>query len=81
MKKPIENHFMAAKRIMRYLRDTTNVGILHRRDGKSSLEAFCDSVYVGITMTERVHEGARFLTMYFCYHFLINLVFDICSYS
>lgn len=33
MEKPTENHYMAAKTILRYLRGTTDMGTLYKREG------------------------------------------------
>lgn len=40
MERPTENYYMAAKRILRYLRGTTNMGVLYKREGKNHLEAY-----------------------------------------
>lgn len=47
MERPTENHYMAAKRILRYLRGTADMGILYKREGQNHLEAYCDSDYAG----------------------------------
>ncbi|GMP43115.1 hypothetical protein CsSME_00012610 [Camellia sinensis var. sinensis] len=47
MENPIEMHLKAAKRIFRYLKGTSNFGILYKRGEKQSFFGFTDSDYVG----------------------------------
>ncbi|CAL5403117.1 unnamed protein product [Camellia sinensis] len=47
MEHPTELHLLAAKRIFRYLKGTTDFGILYRKGEQSSLIGFTDSDYAG----------------------------------
>jgi hypothetical protein len=47
MEKPIEKHFAAVKRIIRYVVGTINLGCQCRRDEKCKLVVFCDSDLAG----------------------------------
>jgi hypothetical protein len=47
MEKPTENHLIAAKRILRYLKGTANLGILYERGVKQALQGWTDSDYAG----------------------------------
>ena len=47
MENPSEVHLLAAKRIFRYLKGTTDFGITYKTTGKSRLIGFSDSDYVG----------------------------------
>ncbi|XP_026378088.1 uncharacterized protein LOC113272477 [Papaver somniferum] len=46
--KPIENHFLTAKRILRYLKGTLGSGITLSSEDFSSLSAYCDSDWDGM---------------------------------
>lgn len=50
MKKPTEKHLVVAKRILKYLRGTTDLGICYKKDKGQQLKSYCDSDYVGILM-------------------------------
>lgn len=45
--KPIELHFQAVKRVLRYLNGTTNFGIFYNKGGSKSLIGYIDSNYAG----------------------------------
>ena len=47
MGQPTELHLQTAKRVLRYLRGTTNLGIFYKKGGNDKLVAFTDSDYVG----------------------------------
>jgi hypothetical protein len=47
MERPTEMHLAAAKRILRYLKGTMNLGILYKRDLNRSLQGWTDSDYAG----------------------------------
>ncbi|CAJ2658399.1 unnamed protein product [Trifolium pratense] len=47
MEKPKEAHLMAAKRVMRYLKGTLNLGILYKRGDDLKLQGWSDSDYAG----------------------------------
>jgi len=44
---PKESHFKAAKRILKYLKGTTNVGLWYPCDSNISLSGFSDSDHAG----------------------------------
>jgi len=44
---PIESHLTAIKRIFRYPKGTTNLGLLYRKSLDYKLVGFCDADYVG----------------------------------
>ena len=45
--KPTELHLQSAKRILRYLKGTTKLGIYYQKGGKGNLIAFANSDYTG----------------------------------
>nr|DAD41107.1 TPA_asm: hypothetical protein HUJ06_015430 [Nelumbo nucifera] len=47
MGQPTELHLQAAKRVLRYLKGTTNLGIFYKKGGNDKLVAFTDSDYAG----------------------------------
>ena len=47
MGQPTELHLQTAKRVLRYLRGTTNLGIFYKKGGNDKLVVFTDSDYVG----------------------------------
>ncbi|KAK2442007.1 putative mitochondrial protein [Trifolium repens] len=47
MERPTEDHLVAAKRILRYLKGTANLGILYERGVKQALQGWTDSDYAG----------------------------------
>ncbi|XP_058788342.1 uncharacterized mitochondrial protein AtMg00810-like [Vicia villosa] len=47
MEAPMTMHQQAVKRVLRYLRGTTELGLFYKREGEENLVAFCDSDYVG----------------------------------
>lgn len=63
MANPRLSHWLAAKRILRYLRGTVELGILYRRDESSRLRlmAFTDSDYAGDVDDRRSTSGFVFL--------------------
>src|SRR4051812_19000620 len=44
---PRESHLTAVKSILRYLKGTTNVGLVYRRSKEYNLVGFCDAEYAG----------------------------------
>ncbi|KAG7557256.1 Reverse transcriptase RNA-dependent DNA polymerase [Arabidopsis suecica] len=63
MASPRVSHWVAAKRILRYLKGTMELGILYRRGGSSSpnLMVFTDSDYAGDLDDRRSTTGCVFL--------------------
>ena len=47
MSKPYSNHLAAAKRLLRYIKGTSEYGLIYKRDEDSKLVGFCDSDYAG----------------------------------
>ncbi|RDX94098.1 hypothetical protein CR513_23571, partial [Mucuna pruriens] len=47
MENPIELHLLVAKRVLRYLKETTEFGIFYKKGGNKELLAYSDSDYVG----------------------------------
>ena len=44
---PTQQHFTAAKRVLRYLKGTVDYGVFYRKGGVSDLNGFTDSDYAG----------------------------------
>ena len=44
---PRKSHLTTVKRILRYLKGTTNLGLLYRKSLDYKLVGFCDADYVG----------------------------------
>lgn len=62
MAKPTELHLQVAKRILRYLRGTTNFGIMYKKGGKDEkLLAFTDSDYAGDVDDRKSTSGSVFI--------------------
>ncbi|GKD05064.1 retrovirus-related pol polyprotein from transposon TNT 1-94 [Tanacetum coccineum] len=55
---PTESHWRAGKRLLRYLKGTTELGIFYKRKSKASLEVYTDSDYAG---DRRSTSGSAFL--------------------
>ena len=47
MSKPYSNHMTTAKRILRYVKGTTDYGLKYKSDKECELIGYCDSDYVG----------------------------------
>ena len=47
MEHPKELHLQAAKRILRYLKGTTDFGLFYKKEEESELVGFTDSDYAG----------------------------------
>ncbi|PRQ17740.1 putative RNA-directed DNA polymerase [Rosa chinensis] len=61
MSSPTELHMQAAKRVLRYLKGTINLGVLYRRNGEEKLEAFTDSDYAGDVDDRKSTSGYIFM--------------------
>ena len=47
MENPTELHLQAAKRVLRYLKGTTEFGIFYKKGGDDELAAYTNSDYAG----------------------------------
>jgi hypothetical protein len=47
MESPTESHLLAAKRILRYIKGTTNFGIFYKKGGNTKFFGYTDSDYAG----------------------------------
>ncbi|CAL5408817.1 unnamed protein product [Camellia sinensis] len=61
MEHPTELHLLAAKRIFRYLKGTTNFGILYKKGEQSGLIGFTDSDYAGDSNDRKSTSGYVFM--------------------
>jgi hypothetical protein len=61
MEHPVENHLMAAKRILRYIRGTLELGILYRKGSQAELIAYSDSDYGGDVDDRKSTSGYVFM--------------------
>ena len=61
MEQPNEQHMLAAKRILRYVRGTTELGIQYKRQGEKKLVAFVDSDYAGDSDDRKSTSGYVFM--------------------
>ena len=58
---PTKSHWLAAKRILRYLKGTIELGIFYKKGGNSNLEAYTDSDFAGDLDDRRSTSGFVFL--------------------
>lgn len=58
---PIELHYNTTKRVLRYLKGTTNFGILYRKGGKEQMIGYTDSDYAGDLDDRKSTSGYVFL--------------------
>lgn len=61
MAKPKEAHMLAAKRVLRYLKGTLDLGVFYKRGVKDVLLAFTDSDYAGDVDDRKSTSGYVFL--------------------
>ncbi|CAL2278979.1 unnamed protein product [Prunus armeniaca] len=61
MSNPTELHMEAAKRILRYLRGTTDFGVFYKKGGKGELNVYTDSDYAGDQEDRKSTSGYVFL--------------------
>ena len=54
---PRESHLTAVKRIFRYLKGTTNLGLLYRKSLDYKLVGFCDADYAGDRIERKSTSG------------------------
>lgn len=61
MERPTEMHLQAVKRILRYLRGTTEFGIIYRKGDEGKLRAYADSDYAGDVDDRKSTSGFVFM--------------------
>ncbi|GAU32111.1 hypothetical protein TSUD_357950 [Trifolium subterraneum] len=61
MEYPVETHMMAAKRILRYIRGTLELGVLYKRGNQTGLIAYSDSDYGGDVDDRKSTSGYVFM--------------------
>lgn len=61
MAKPREEHMMAAKRVLRYLKGTLELGIFYKKGSELNLQAYTDSDYAGDVDDRKSTSGYVFL--------------------
>ncbi|XP_058742222.1 secreted RxLR effector protein 161-like [Vicia villosa] len=61
MENPKESHLLAAKRILRYLRGTTNFGIVYKKGENADLIGYTDSDYAGDIDDRKSTSGYVFI--------------------
>src|ERR1044072_8331295 len=54
---PRETHLTAVKRILRYLKGTTNLGLMYKRTSEYKLSGFCDADYAGDRIERKITSG------------------------
>ena len=61
MERPTELHQQAVKRVLRYIKGTTELGISYQKGGEEKLAAYTDSNYAGDTEDRKSTSGYAFL--------------------
>jgi hypothetical protein len=61
MEHPVESHMMAAKRILRYIKGTLELGILYKKGEQADLIAYSDSDYGGDIDDRKSNSGYVFM--------------------
>ena len=61
MGQPTELHLQTTKKVLRYLRGTTNLGIFYKKGGNDKLVAFTDSDYAGDLENRKNTPGYVFM--------------------
>lgn len=61
LENPTSKHLVAVKRVLMYLRGTTEEGILYRKGRKQGLLGFCDSDYAGDLNDRKSSSGYVFM--------------------
>jgi hypothetical protein len=61
MEHPTESHFMAAKRILRYIKGTTIFGMFYKKGGVAELFGYTDSDYAGDQNDRKSTSGYVFM--------------------
>ena len=60
MESPSKEHFTSAKRVLRYVKGTLNLGLSYKQGRELSLVGYCDSDYAGDSVDRRSTSGAFF---------------------
>jgi len=63
MSNPTEFHWFAAKRILRYLKGTTELGIYYKKGGDANIVAYTDSDFAGDLNDRRSNSRYVFLLL------------------
>ena len=61
MERPTELHQQAVKRVLRYIKGTTELGISYQRGEEEKLAAYTDNNYAGDTEDQKSTSGYAFL--------------------
>lgn len=61
MSNPMESHMLAAKRILRYIKATAELGVFYKRDCQDELLAYTDSDYAGDLNDRKSTSGYVFM--------------------
>ncbi|CAL2243024.1 unnamed protein product [Prunus armeniaca] len=61
MEKPIELHYLAAKRVLRYLKGTVDYGLFYKKGKSNELVGFSDSDYAGDLEDRKSTSGHVFM--------------------
>ncbi|XP_075521594.1 uncharacterized protein LOC142554801 [Primulina tabacum] len=56
--KPMQSHFIAAKRILKYLKETANVGLWYPKDSSLNLVGYSDADYAGCKVDRKSTSGS-----------------------
>ena len=59
--KPQKEHWTALKRILRYLKGTTKIGILYKQDGSDKCVGYSDADWAGDTSDRKSNSGYIFM--------------------
>ena len=60
MESPSKEHFTSAKRVLRYVKGTLNLGLSYKQGRELSLVGYCDSDYGGDSIDRKSTSGAFF---------------------
>ena len=60
MESPSKEHFTSAKRVLRYVKGTLNLGLIYKQGKGLSLVGYCDSNYKGDLVDRKSTSGAFF---------------------
>lgn len=60
MQKPSQNHYLAAKRVLRYIKGTTDYGLKFDKNKSNELIGYCDSDWAGSPDNSKSTRGYCF---------------------